>query len=69
MPALRPGDIAAAIAVGDAFLHGSDTTPPYEDYYRVILRELGVEPLAPAANGWSTGMTCPRSPISVPPPR
>jgi FMN phosphatase YigB (HAD superfamily) len=46
VPALRPDDIAAAIAVGDAFLHGGDTTPAYEDYYAVILRELGVEPTA-----------------------
>lgn len=46
VPALRPDEIAAAIAVGDAFLHGAEITPPYQDYYRVILRELGVEPTA-----------------------
>ena len=44
VPALPPDAVAAAIAVGDAFLHGGDTTPPYADYHRVILRELGVEP-------------------------
>jgi putative hydrolase of the HAD superfamily len=43
-PTLTPDDIAAAIAVGHAFLHGADSTPTYDDYHRIILRQLGVEP-------------------------
>jgi putative hydrolase of the HAD superfamily len=45
-PALAANDIAAAIAVGDAFLRGADSTPSYDDYHRVILGQLGVEPTA-----------------------
>jgi HAD superfamily hydrolase (TIGR01509 family) len=45
-PTLKPADIAAAIAVGDTFLHGAASTPAYDDYHRVILGELGVEPTA-----------------------
>jgi hypothetical protein len=41
------GQFAAAIAAGDRFMAGSATTPDYDDYHRVILRHLGVEP-APA---------------------
>jgi putative hydrolase of the HAD superfamily len=44
VPTLMPNDVAAAIAVGDAFLRGADGTPAYDDYHRVILRQLAVEP-------------------------
>jgi HAD superfamily hydrolase (TIGR01509 family) len=43
VPSLVPDDIAAAIAVGDTFL-AADRTPAYDDYHRIILRHLGVEP-------------------------
>jgi putative hydrolase of the HAD superfamily len=33
----------AAIAVGDRFFASSDSTPDYDEYHRVILRQLGVE--------------------------
>jgi HAD superfamily hydrolase (TIGR01509 family) len=44
VPTLTARDIAAAVAVGDAFLHDADGTPAYDDYHRVILGQLGVEP-------------------------
>jgi putative hydrolase of the HAD superfamily len=44
VPTLTADDVAAAIAVGDAFLRGADGTPSYDDYHRVILGQLGVEP-------------------------
>ena len=44
VPTLTPHDIAAAIEVGDAFLHGASSTPAYDDYHRMILGRLGVEP-------------------------
>jgi FMN phosphatase YigB (HAD superfamily) len=44
VPGLDAVDIAAAIAVGDAYMARSATTVAYGDYYRVILRELDVEP-------------------------
>lgn len=47
VPTLRISDIAVAIAVGDAFLSdGTDGTPAYDDYHRVILEHLGVPPTA-----------------------
>jgi putative hydrolase of the HAD superfamily len=44
VPGLAPDDIAAAIAVGADFLRDADRTPAYDDYHRVILRQLGIEP-------------------------
>lgn len=44
VPALTPDQIAAAIAVGDTFLRQAEDTPDYDDYHRVMLRHLGVEP-------------------------
>jgi HAD superfamily hydrolase (TIGR01509 family) len=46
IPTLAPGDVATAIAAGNAFMRGADVTPAYDDYHRVIIRELGVEPTA-----------------------
>jgi HAD superfamily hydrolase (TIGR01509 family) len=43
-PTLAAHDVAAAIAVGEAFLRDADSTPAYDDYHRVILGQLGVEP-------------------------
>lgn len=34
----------AAIAAGDRFLAASSSTPDYDDYHRVMLRHLGVDP-------------------------
>lgn len=44
VPGLDGDDVAAAITVGDAFMQDAATTVAYEDYYRVILRALQVEP-------------------------
>ncbi len=44
IPSLVTDDIAAAIAVGDTFLHAAGSTPTYDDYHRIILRRLSVEP-------------------------
>jgi putative hydrolase of the HAD superfamily len=44
VPALTAPDIAGAIAAGDAFMRDADTTPAYDDYHRVILGQLRVEP-------------------------
>lgn len=44
VPALASDDIAAAIAVGDAFLRDARSTAAYDDYHRAILGQLGVEP-------------------------
>ncbi|MEN3305280.1 MAG: hypothetical protein V7603_1482 [Micromonosporaceae bacterium] len=46
VPGLVPADVADAISEGNAFLDCCDTTPAYDDYHRVILRRLGVEPTA-----------------------
>jgi putative hydrolase of the HAD superfamily len=46
VPALSPEDVAAAIELGNAFLAGCGTTPAYDDYHRVILHRLGIEPTA-----------------------
>jgi HAD superfamily hydrolase (TIGR01509 family) len=43
IPGLAPDAVAAAIAVGDAWLSVSPTTEPYRRYYEVILAELGIE--------------------------
>jgi HAD superfamily hydrolase (TIGR01509 family) len=45
-PDLDPERVAAAIVVGDAFLDSAVGTPAYDDYHRVILGALGVEPAA-----------------------
>jgi HAD superfamily hydrolase (TIGR01509 family) len=44
VPTVTAHDIAVAIAVGDALLHDADSTPSFDDYHRVILGQLGVEP-------------------------
>jgi putative hydrolase of the HAD superfamily len=44
VPGLTTSDVAAAIAAGDAFLRDAGSTPTYDDYHRVILGRLGVEP-------------------------
>ena len=42
-PDLDPAAVAAAIVVGDDWLNvASSASAPYEDYYRVILAELGI---------------------------
>jgi putative hydrolase of the HAD superfamily len=43
-PSITPERFAAAIAAGDRFMNASASTPDYDDYHRVILRHLGVEP-------------------------
>lgn len=45
-PGITPEQFAAAIAVGDCFMNESPSTPAFDAYHRVILRELGVEPTA-----------------------
>lgn len=44
IPALTAEDFAAAIAVGDTFLAVAASTPPLDDYHRVMLGHLGIEP-------------------------
>ncbi|MEU0626431.1 HAD-IA family hydrolase [Streptomyces sp. NPDC005989] len=43
-PSITPEQFAAAIVVGEQFLAASSTTPDHDDYHRVLLRDLGVEP-------------------------
>ncbi|GLW69810.1 haloacid dehalogenase [Kitasatospora phosalacinea] len=43
-PAIPPERFAAAVAEGDRFLDGSSTTPAPDDYHRLLLRVLDVEP-------------------------
>ncbi|MCX5441415.1 HAD family hydrolase [Streptomyces sp. NBC_00063] len=43
-PSIRPDRFAAAIAAGDQFFATLSSTPDYDDYHRVVLRSLGVEP-------------------------
>jgi HAD superfamily hydrolase (TIGR01509 family) len=45
-PSLTPEQFAAAIAAGDHFFATSASTPDYDDYHRVMLRHLDVEPTA-----------------------
>ncbi|MCX5083818.1 HAD-IA family hydrolase [Streptomyces sp. NBC_00401] len=43
-PSITPEQFAAAIITGDQFFAASASTPDYDDYHRVMLRDLGVEP-------------------------
>lgn len=43
-PTVTPDQFAAAIAAGEDFFAASDSTPDYNDYHRVLLRHLGLEP-------------------------
>ncbi|MFD0033674.1 HAD family hydrolase [Streptomyces sp. NPDC055059] len=43
-PSITPDQFAAAIATGDHFFAASSSTPDYDDYHRVMLRDLGVDP-------------------------
>lgn len=43
-PAITSEQFAAAIAVGDRFFAASSSTPDYDDYHRVMLRHLGLDP-------------------------
>jgi HAD superfamily hydrolase (TIGR01509 family) len=43
-PALTDADLAQAVAAGDAFFAGATTTPDYDDYHRVMLKSLDIEP-------------------------
>jgi putative hydrolase of the HAD superfamily len=43
-PAITPEQFAAAIRAGDDFFAASSSTPDYDDYHRVMLHHLGVEP-------------------------
>ncbi|GGJ88698.1 hypothetical protein GCM10011583_20100 [Streptomyces camponoticapitis] len=43
-PSIAPEEFAAAIAAGDRFFAASSSTPDYDDYHRVMLRRLGVDP-------------------------
>jgi HAD superfamily hydrolase (TIGR01509 family) len=43
-PDLTDDRFAEAIAAGEAFMHGQDTTPDYGDYLRVTVRHLGIDP-------------------------
>jgi len=45
-PMLSAADLAGAIAAGDQFFAAATTTPEYDDYHRVMLRHLGIEPTA-----------------------
>ncbi|MGP3967118.1 HAD family hydrolase [Streptomyces sp. 6N223] len=44
VPSISPERFAAAIAAGDRFLDASDSTPDYDDYHRVLLTHLGIDP-------------------------
>lgn len=43
-PTVTPDRFAGAIAAGEEFFAASATTPDYNDYYRVLVRHLGLEP-------------------------
>jgi HAD superfamily hydrolase (TIGR01509 family) len=43
-PSITPERFAAAIGAGDRFFATSSSTPDYDDYHRVMLRHLGVDP-------------------------
>jgi putative hydrolase of the HAD superfamily len=43
-PTVTDTNLADAIAVGDAFFAAATTTPDYDDYHRVMLRHVGIEP-------------------------
>ncbi|MCX4537084.1 HAD-IA family hydrolase [Streptomyces sp. NBC_00841] len=43
-PSITPEQFAAAIAAGDHFFATSSSTPDYDDYHRVMLHNLGVDP-------------------------
>jgi putative hydrolase of the HAD superfamily len=43
-PSITPERFAAAIAAGDRFLDASASTPDYDDYHRVMLTHLGIDP-------------------------
>ena len=43
-PSITPEQFAAAISAGDHFFATSSSTPDYDDYHRVMLHHLGVEP-------------------------
>ncbi|GAA3794267.1 hypothetical protein GCM10022206_37760 [Streptomyces chiangmaiensis] len=45
-PSITPQQFAAAIAAGDRFFATLSSTPDYDDYHRVMLRHLGVDPTA-----------------------
>ncbi|MER5185354.1 hypothetical protein ABT009_45010 [Streptomyces sp. NPDC002896] len=44
-PAITPEQFAAAIDAGERFFTASSSTPDYDDYHRVLLRDLGVDPI------------------------
>lgn len=44
VPALTDTHLVEAIAVGDAFFAAATTTPDYDDYHRIMLSHLGIEP-------------------------
>jgi len=43
-PTVTPERFARAIAAGEDFFAASASTPDYDDYHRVLLRDLGLEP-------------------------
>lgn len=43
-PSITPEQFAAAISAGDHLFATSSSTPDYDDYHRVMLHHLGVEP-------------------------
>ncbi|MGD6740671.1 HAD family hydrolase [Streptomyces sp. BH106] len=43
-PSITPEQFTAAIAAGDRFFAASSSTPDYDDYHRLMLHHLGVEP-------------------------
>ncbi|MFJ6017132.1 HAD family hydrolase [Streptomyces sp. NPDC092952] len=43
-PSITPERFAAAIEAGDRFFDASSSTPDYDEYHRVMLDHLGVEP-------------------------
>ncbi|MFV5997734.1 HAD family hydrolase [Streptomyces sp. NPDC056231] len=42
-PSITNDRFAAAIVAGDRFFAGLSSTPDYDDYHRVVLRNLGIE--------------------------
>ncbi|WP_458243914.1 HAD family hydrolase [Streptomyces sp. MAI_2237] len=43
-PGITAERFAAAMTAGEAFFAASESTPDYDDYHRVLLRHLGLEP-------------------------